>query len=48
MPRRYQDGYLDGMEKGKEEVAREMLRMGLETKIISQATGLTEAQVRAL
>ncbi len=44
----YQDGYLDGMEKGKEEVAREMLRMGLETKIISQATGLTEAQVRAL
>ena len=37
-----------GMEKGREEVAREMLKMGLETQIITQATGLTEEQVRAL
>ena len=44
----YQDGYLDGMEQGKEQVAREMLKMGLATQIITQATGLTEEQVRAL
>ena len=37
-----------GMEKGVEKVAREMLKMGLETQIITQATGLTEDQVRAL
>ena len=41
-----------GMEKGREEgvekVAREMLKMGLKTQIITQATGLTEEQVRAL
>ncbi len=34
--------------KGVEKVAREMLKMGLETQIIIQATGLTEEQVRAL
>ena len=37
-----------GLEKGVEKVAREMLKMGLETQIITQATGLTEEQVRAL
>ena len=39
---------MKGMEKGVEKVAREMLKMGLETQIITQATGLTEEQVRAL
>ena len=41
-------GMEKGMEKGVEKVAREMLKMGLETQIITQATGLTEEQLRAL
>ena len=41
-------GMEKGLEKGVEKVAREMLKMGLETQIITQATGLTEEQVRAL
>ena len=41
-----------GLEKGREqqaiEIARRMLSMGLEPDVISQATGLTEEQIKAL
>ena len=41
-----------GLEKGREqqaiEIARRMLSMDLEPDVISQATGLTEEQIKAL
>ena len=41
-----------GLEKGREqqaiEIAQRMLSMGLEPDVISQATGLTEEQIKAL
>jgi predicted transposase/invertase (TIGR01784 family) len=37
-----------GMEKQSEQIARQMLEMGMKHDVIAQATGLTEDQIKAL
>ena len=48
----YQDGFLDGMEKGMEKKAKDAARnlkaLDVDPSIIAQATGLSEEQVKAL
>ena len=44
-----EQGYLDGVSDGKQEAARNMLRMGLGThEQIAQITGLSIEDIRAL
>lgn len=48
----YTDGQEAGLEKGRAEqsveIARRMLEMGLPNTVISQATGLSEQQIKSL
>ena len=44
----YKDGFEEGMEKGKTDVARKMLEKGFSLEEIADCTGLSEEQIKAL
>ena len=44
----YTDGMRDGEEKGKKEIAKNLLKQNIAIDIISQATGLTQEEIEKL
>ena len=44
----YKEGEAAGMEKGKEELAKQLLRMGVSAETIQKASGFTKEQMEVL
>lgn len=44
----YKEGEAAGIEKGKEELAQQLLKMGVPAETILRATGFTQEQISAL
>ncbi len=44
----YNQGWIKGEAKGKKETAINLLKMGIDVKIINQATGFSEKEIKQL
>jgi predicted transposase/invertase (TIGR01784 family) len=44
----YNQGWIEGEAKGKKETAINLLKMGIDVKIINKATGFSEKEIKQL
>ncbi len=42
------EGLQEGIEKGKIEIAKNLLKLGLEIEVIKKSTGLSEQEIKSL